>query len=149
MKIYFAFLTFVFAVPVVADDHAAIVNEAFSNVSNAYHEEWAFTQSTSEEGVQIVLRYDPRFPKSERWKLITVDGHYVQYIDLRNEGAIRPVFGVKIKRFLTHLTFGPAGSDGPIVPLSIDVELKGRAMLFVKIDESESVRYTDYEYVGT
>jgi hypothetical protein len=236
MKIYFAFLALVFALPVVADDHAAIVKEAVSNISNDYHKEWAFTQSATEDGVRTVLQYDPRLPAGERWKLITVDGreptadqiaeyladkgdefhedekdsdgdlvnleilslvektkdywvfrftpqvdidededededeekaarkfmqqvvgtikiirngNYVHYIDLRNEGPIRPVFGVKIKRFLTHLTFGPAGGDGPIVPLSIDVELKGRAMMFIKLDESESVRYTDYEYVGT
>jgi hypothetical protein len=232
MKTYFAFLTFLLAVPVIADDHAAIVEEAFSNTSTNYHQEWAFTQSTTEDGVQIVLRYDPRFSIGERWKLMSVDGrepsadeieqyqdnkgdefhendddngdeivkyetlsvveetedywvfqfapkvdndedeedaeaahkfmqqvvgtlkiirdgHYIEYIDLRNERPIRPVFGVKIKRFLTHLTFGPAAADGPIVPLSIDVELKGRAVLFVSINESESIRYTDYEFVGT
>ena len=234
MRIYFAFLTLVLAIPAVADDHVAIVNEALSKISNDYHKEWAFTQSATEDGVQIILRYDPRFSAGERWKLITVDGreptadeiaehqegkedefhkdendndgkivdlktlslveqtneywvfrftpnvdidedddedeeeaarkfmqqvigtikiirngNYVQYIDLRNERPIRPVFGVKIKRFFTHLTFGPADGDGPIVPLSIDVEVQGRAMLFVSINEVESVRYTDYEYAGS
>ncbi len=224
MKIYSAFLTLVLALPVVADDHAAIVKKAFSNTSNGYQKEWAFTQSATEDGVQIIQRYDPSFPGNERWKLITIDGreptadeiaehkedgehwqdsnngeivnfetlsvveetpeywvfrftpdvgndetkaarkfmrkvvgtikiirdgNYVEHIKLMNEKAIRPAFGVKISRFLTHLTFGPAGGDGPIVPLSIDVEVKGRAILFASFDESESVRFTDYEHVGT
>jgi hypothetical protein len=80
---------------------------------------------------------------------IVRDGLYPEYIDLRNDKPIRPAFSVKISRFLTHLTFGPAGGEGPIVPLTIEVEVNGRALLVVRIDESESVRYSDYENVGT
>jgi hypothetical protein len=32
--------------------------------------------------------------------------------------------------------------------MSVSVEVKGRAALFIKIDERESVRFTDYEKVG-
>ena len=80
---------------------------------------------------------------------IVRDGNYVQSIELRNERPIRPIFSVKIKEFLTHLQFGPANGVGPIVPLSVEVEVKGRAALLVKIDERESVRFTDYEWTGT
>ncbi len=80
---------------------------------------------------------------------IARDGNYVQSIELRNERTIRPIFSVKIKQFLTHLKFGPADGVGPIVPLSVEVEVKGRAAIFVKIDERESVRFTDYEWTGT
>jgi hypothetical protein len=80
---------------------------------------------------------------------IARDGNYVQSIELRNERTIRPIFSVKIKQFLTHLQFGPADGVGPIVPLSVEVEVKGRAALVVKIDERESVRFTDYERTGT
>jgi hypothetical protein len=80
---------------------------------------------------------------------IVRDGNYVQSIELRNERTIRPFFSVKIKEFLTYLQFGPADGDGPIVPLSVEVEVKGRAALLVKIDERESVRFTDYEWTGT
>jgi hypothetical protein len=76
---------------------------------------------------------------------IARDGNYVQSIELRNERPIRPIFSVKISQFLTHLQFGPAAGVGPIVPLSVEVEVKGRAALFVKIDERESVRFMDYE----
>lgn len=80
---------------------------------------------------------------------INRNGNYLEYIDLRNKKTIRPAWGVRFSRFRTRLTFGPAGDAGPIVPLSIDVELKGRAMVFIKINESESVRYDHYEYVGS
>jgi len=77
------------------------------------------------------------------------DGHYLEYLDMRSEKPVRPAFSVKISRFLTHIAFGPAGESGPIVPLSIDVEVKGRAALVIKIDEHESTRYSDYEFAGT
>lgn len=80
---------------------------------------------------------------------INRDGNFLEYIDMRNDKPIRPAFSVKISRFLTHLVFGPADGDGPIVPLSIDVEVKGRAMLVIGIDEVESTRYYDYEFVGS
>jgi hypothetical protein len=227
MRIYFAGLALLLTVPVVADDHVDIVKRAFSNISNDFHQEWAFTESVTEEGVTIVGRYDPRFSDNARWNLLTIDGraptadeiadyqddkenefdghdddseidivnldtlelieetddswvyrfipevdddddeegrefmqqvdgtikvirdgNYLEYIDLRNNKPIRPAFSVKISRFLTRLTFGPAGDDGPIVPLSIDVEVKGRAILVIKIDVVESIRYSEYEYVG-
>lgn len=227
MRIYFAGLALLLTVPVVADDHVDIVKRAFSNISKDFHQEWAFTESVTEEGVIIVGRYDPRFADNARWNLLTIDGraptadeiadyqddkknefdghdddseidivnldtlelieetddswvyrfipevdddddeegrefmqqvdgtikvirdgNYLEYIDLRNDKPIRPAFSVKISRFLTRLTFGPAGDDGPIVPLSIDVEVKGRAILVIKIDVVESIRYSEYEYVG-
>lgn len=227
MRIYFAGLALLLTVPVVADDHVDIVKRAFSSISKDFHQEWAFTESVTEEGVTIVGRYDPRFADNARWNLLTIDGraptadeiadyqddkknefdghdddseidivnldtlelieetddswvyrfipevdddddeegrefmqqvdgtikvirdgNYLEYIDLRNDKPIRPAFSVKISRFLTRLTFGPAGDDGPIVPLSIDVEVKGRAILVIKIDVVESIRYSEYEYVG-
>ena len=84
---------------------------------------------------------------SGRLKIIR-DGHYVEYIRLENQKPIKPAFGVKIKKFLTLLTFGPATFDGPIVPLSVDVVVAGRAMLAIKINETEMFRFSDYEYVG-
>lgn len=77
------------------------------------------------------------------------DGHYLEYLDMRSEKPIRPVFSVKISRFHTHIAFRPAGNGGPIVPLSIDVAVQGRAALMIKIDEQESSHYSDYEYVGS
>jgi hypothetical protein len=229
MKNTFAGLVLLFSASVVADDHAAVISQALENMSNDYHDEWAFTESETEDGVTTVGRFDPRLSQGERWTLLSVDGRqpteeefadyrhdrrhdfqsddddsdneieiididtlelieetddywlfsfspdigdddeaarkfmkkvagtvkvirdglYFEFIDMRNEKPIRPAFSVKISRFLTHLAFGPAAGNGPIVPLSVDVEVKGRAALVVKIDESESIRYTDYEYAGT
>ena len=76
------------------------------------------------------------------------DGHYVGSIDIRTDKPVKPATGVKIKKFQTTLTFGPAAEDGPIVPLSVDVEVSGRAMLVIRFDERESARYHEYEYVA-
>jgi hypothetical protein len=76
------------------------------------------------------------------------DGHYLEYLDMYNEKPIKPAFSVKISRFVTRLTFGPAVDGGPIVPKTVDVQVKGRAALLIRFDESESTHYSDYEYVG-
>lgn len=79
---------------------------------------------------------------------IVRDGPYLEYIDLRNEKAIRPAFGVRISDFRVHMTFGPAANGGPIVQKSEDVAIKGRALLLVTFNETESTRYSDFEYAG-
>jgi len=72
----------------------------------------------------------------------------LEYIDLRNHKTVRPAVGVKISKLITHLAFGPAVEGGPVVPLSTDIEIKGRAYLFVSFDEQESLRNSDFVYVG-
>ena len=79
---------------------------------------------------------------------IALDGPYVEYLELRNDKPIRPATGVRIKRFLTRLVFARLGESGPVVPMSVDVEIKGRALLVVRFDEKESIRFSDFEYVG-
>jgi len=74
-------------------------------------------------------------------------GH-LEYIDLRTRSAFRPATGVKIAKLLTRLTFGPAVEGGPVVPLSTQVEVKGRAYLFINFDEQELSRNSDFEFVG-
>lgn len=231
MKIYIAALALLLTVPASADNYVDIVEQAFAELDNDYHEEWAFTESVMEDELTIVRRYDPRQPSDTRWKLISVDGrspteediaayldeeddefneggndnavdmvnldtlalveetddawvfsfvpdlidegdeddevatkflqqvegtlrinrhtNSLEHIDLRNDKPIRPMFSVKISRFRTHLAFGPVAGDGPIVPLSIDVEVKGRAMIVIGIHEVEATRYYDYEYAGS
>ena len=209
-----------------AEDYVDIVNRAFAAIDNDYHESWAFTESSEEEGLVYVGRYDPSRPQAERWTLLSVDGreptrveiedytdrreddfgkdrddsdrnadivnfdtlelleatddywlfsfvpgtdddegdkflaqvdgtikvvrdgHYLEFIELKNDKPIRPAFSVKISKFLTRMTFGPAGDRGPVVPYSIDVRIKGRAAVVVSINETELTRYSDYEYVG-
>ncbi len=67
-------LTLLLAAPVFANDYVATVERAFSNISSDFHQEWAFTEITTEDGVTIAGRYDPRLPDDERWRLITTDG---------------------------------------------------------------------------
>jgi len=75
------------------------------------------------------------------------NGH-LEYIDVRNHSTIKPVFGVKIAKLITRLTFGPATAGGPIVPLSTQVEVRGRAYFLMTFDEQELTRNSDFEYVG-
>ena len=79
---------------------------------------------------------------------IVKDGHYLEYIDIRNTKPIRPKVGVKMKKFLTRITFGPAIQDGPIVMKSMDVAIKLSAFLVLRVDETESVRFSDFEFAA-
>ncbi len=74
-------------------------------------------------------------------------GH-LEYIEIRNHETIRPGFTVKLTKLLTRLSFGPAVEEGPIVPLSVQVEVEGRAFLVASFDEQEIVRNSDFEHVG-
>jgi hypothetical protein len=76
------------------------------------------------------------------------DGEYVSQVSLRNTAPIKPGKGVKIKKFETLLEFAPIGGDGPVLPRRIAVEIQGRALLVVGIDEKESIEFGDYEWVG-
>jgi hypothetical protein len=79
---------------------------------------------------------------------IIKDGRYLEYIDIRNTKPIRPKVGVKMNKFLTRITFGPAIEDGPIVMKSMDVAVKLSAYLLVRVDETESVRFSDFEFAA-
>lgn len=75
-------------------------------------------------------------------------GPSLEFIDLRIQSPIKPAMGVKIEKLVTRLTFGPAAKGGPVVPLSTQVEVKGRAYLFISFDEQELFRNSDFEYAG-
>jgi len=79
---------------------------------------------------------------------INKDGRYLETIDLRNNDDIKPGFGTKIDTFIMHLQFGPATDGGPIVPLSMAVKVKGRALIFIAFDESEIIEYSNFEFAG-
>lgn len=80
---------------------------------------------------------------------IIKDGQYLEYIDIRNTKPIRPKAGVKMKKFVTRISFGPAVAGGPIVMKSMDVAIKLSAFLVVRVDETESVQLSDFEYAGS
>ena len=80
---------------------------------------------------------------------IIKDGHYQEYLDIRNTKPIRPKAGVKMTKFLTRLTFGPAVEGGPVVMKSMDVAVKLSAFLVVRVNETESVQLSDFEYAGS
>jgi len=79
---------------------------------------------------------------------IIKDGEYLAYIDIHNEKPIRPKFGVKMKKFLMHMSFGPIADDGPVVMRSMDFAIKLSAFVLVRVNEAESVAFSDFEYAG-
>jgi len=79
---------------------------------------------------------------------IAKNGPYIEYIHMQSNKPFRPQFGVKVNEFVTRLLFGPAASGGPIVPLSIDIRIKVRAFLVAGVDETYSISFSDYEFVG-
>jgi len=79
---------------------------------------------------------------------IIKDGGYLAYIDIHNEKPIRPKVGVKMKKFLMHMSFGPVADDGPVVMRSMDFAIKLSAFVLVRVNEAESLAFSDFEYVG-
>ena len=79
---------------------------------------------------------------------IIKDGRYISHIEMHNHSAIKPGFGTKLTSFQTWFSFGPAVDDGPIVPKSVKVQVAGRALFFIAIDETETTEYSDFEYAG-
>ena len=79
---------------------------------------------------------------------IIKDGGYLAYIDIHNEKPIRPKVGVKMKKFLMHMSFGPVADDGPVVMRSMDFAIKLSAFVLVRVNEAESLAFSDFEYAG-
>ena len=79
---------------------------------------------------------------------VNKSGRYLEFVDVHNTEVVKPAFGVKLKKLITRLTFGPAAEDGPIVPLSTQVEIVGQAFVFFSFDEQELSHNSDFEYAG-
>lgn len=54
--------------------HEERVAQAFAALDNDFERNWAYTESSTEEGRTWVGRYDPRLPAGGRWSLSSVDG---------------------------------------------------------------------------
>ena len=104
-------------------------------------EYWLLTFSLDEDDKAVINNVDATIRINKR-------GRHLEYVDVHNRDVIKPAFGVKLTKLITRLTFGPAATDGPIVPLSTQVEVVGRAFLFVSFDEQELSHNSDFEYAG-
>lgn len=78
---------------------------------------------------------------------IIKDGHYVAEISLRNSGTIKPGKGVKIKEFFTQLEFAPISEGGPALPQRVQASVKGKAFMVVKIDQTQTVTFSEFAQV--
>jgi len=101
---------------------------------------FSFIPTDEDEDMKILKHVDASLR-------IVKDGRYIDLIDMHNSKPIKPAFGVKIMEFLMRLSFAPASLDGPVVPQTVDVRVRGRAFLLASFDEAESLAYSDYEYV--
>jgi hypothetical protein len=215
--------------------YEALFQSAITAITWDFHEDWAFTVTSSGKEGERVGRFDPRQLEGERWALLTIDGRaptadefaeyarnsgghhfgddddddgdngddnaidmvqpgtlrlveetdaywllsfvptddddeddvgrkvlesmqgtvkivkdgeYLAYIDIHNEKPIRPKFGVKMKKFLMHMSFGPINDDGPVVMQSMDFAIKLSAFVLVRVNEAESVSFSEFEYAG-
>ena len=57
-----------------AEDFPSIVADAFANMDSSYRDEWAYSETTTEDDVTVVGRFDPRRASGDRWMLISVGG---------------------------------------------------------------------------
>lgn len=209
-----------FGAPVLADDYAALFDEAAGAVEWDIEKAWAFTETRSMDDERWVARYDPRRPDGEEWTLLSIDGRpptaaesrefrdekadvdtadssnrvrivgretlelveetdtrwtfrftpdedeaeftesvdatasirkdgpWLERIDLENHSDIEPGFGTRISTFVIRMEFGPAVVDGPVVPKRMNIQVSGRALLFIGFSETELIEYSDFEYVG-
>jgi len=212
------------------DSYEALFQSAIQAITWDFHEDWAFTVTSSGKDSHRVGRFDPRQPEDERWTLLTIDGRaptdeesaeyaendhhfgagdsddddgddnaidmvepgtlrlveetddywllsfvptdddqeddvgrkvlksmqgtvkiikdgeYLAYIDIHNEKPIRPKVGVKMRKFLMHMSFGPIADDGPVVMRSMDFAIKLSAFVLVRVSEAESMAFSDFEY---
>ena len=76
---------------------------------------------------------------------IMKNGHYVAEISLQNSGTIKPGKGVKIKEFFTQLQFAPIAEGGKALPQRVQASIKGKAFMVVKIDQTQTVTFTEFE----
>ena len=216
------------------ESYEALFQSAIQAITWDFHEDWAFTVTSSGKDSHRVGRFDPRQPEDERWTLLTIDGRaptdeesakyaedsrdhpfgnhddedddgddnaidmvqpgtlqlieetddywllsfvpsnhdqeddvggkalksmqgtvkiikdgeYLASIDIHNEKPIRPKVGVKMKKFLMHMSFEPIADDGPVVMRSMDFAIKLSAFLLLRVSEAESVAFSDFEYAG-
>ena len=212
------------------ESYEALFQSAIQAITWDFHEDWAFTVTSSGKDSHRVGRFDPRQPEDERWTLLTIDGRaptdeesaeyaendhhfgagdsddddgddnaidmvepgtlrlveetddywllsfvptdddqeddvgrkvlksmqgtvkiikdgeYLAYIDIHNEKPIRPKVGVKMRKFLMHMSFGPIADDGPVVMRSMDFAIKLSAFVLVRVSEAESMAFSDFEY---
>lgn len=81
-------------------------------------------------------------------RISKLDGPWLESIDIHSNGPFRPQFGVRVRDFVTRMTFAQAGPGGPIVPRSLEVKISLRALLVISVDEHIITTYDEYERVG-
>ena len=71
-------------------------------------------------------------------------GPTVSSIELKSREPFSPAFGVKIREFMTHMTFAPLEEGGPALPQTVAVKVEGRAFMVKELNEDVKVTYSDW-----
>jgi len=82
------------------------------------------------------LRGEVRVSKAE---------HRIESLSMRNDKAIRPVMVAKISKFALEFGFTPV--DDAVVLSDIIIAVKGSAFIAIRFDETETIRYRNFERV--
>jgi hypothetical protein len=76
--------------------------------------------------------------------VVAKDVPYVERLEMRSSGEIKPMTGVRLDEFAMTLRFTHDAESGSTLPLSMTSRVKGRAFLVREIDEDISITYADY-----
>ncbi|MEM9689229.1 MAG: hypothetical protein AAF917_07115 [Pseudomonadota bacterium] len=79
---------------------------------------------------------------------INRESGHIDYVDIRNSRAIRPVIGTKIQSMVMRFEFTELGDNGPRVLSHVSAGAKGSALLVVRFNELERFDFSDFAYVG-
>ncbi len=129
------------------DDHSLSIDDMVAGGTLVLREEtdthweFAFEPAADSEEEAKIMRFVDGILRVHK------DGHYVSLIHLTNRETIKPGKGVRIESFDTRLEFGPAFADGPILPLLVQSAVRGKAMLMIRFDETQLIRYSDFRQV--
>lgn len=76
--------------------------------------------------------------------VVNRQGGWAERFELQSTDALAPVPGVKISAFRLTMTFQRLGATEDVVPLSIELSMRGRAFLVKSLDQERSTRYSDF-----
>ncbi len=72
----------------------------------------------------------------------------LEYISVNSTKAFKPNFATRIYRFNMKLDFGRATEEGPLVVTSLDFDINLKTVGVIKVDETVSVTFSEYTFVG-
>jgi len=76
--------------------------------------------------------------------LVHVDPPFVERLVIRNHDTVKGPMHVRLEKFLTEMSWELDPASRAILPVSIVTEVKGKVLFVKSIDESMTIRYSDW-----